>query len=72
MIGNILIKGSLYTNSDIIPSYLSKDGIVNHVQGNAFFLQDINTIEMKPDDVFIKDIYNTIKPKDIIAFSAIF
>ena len=68
MTGNILIKGSLYTNSDMIPSYLSKDGVVIHVQGDAFFLSDINTIEIKPDDVFIEDIYNTIKPKYIIAF----
>jgi hypothetical protein len=72
MTGNILIKGNLYTNSDMTPYCLSKDGVVIHVQGDAYFLQDINTIEMKPNDVFIEDIYNTIKPKDIIAFSAIF
>ena len=72
MTGNILIKGNLYLTEDCIPLKLSKDGIVIHVKEDVYFLSDINTIEMKEDDVFIEDVYNKLQPKDIIAFSAIF
>ena len=72
MTGNILIKGNLYLNDDYVPSKLSENGITIHVKEDVYFFINIKEIELKDDDVFIEEIFDKLKIKDIIAYSAIF
>jgi len=68
MEGNIYIKGNLYTDDTLEGKHLKENGVVIHVYKD-FIYNSKDNIDLELDDVFIKNIFDTLDIKDIIAFS---
>lgn len=69
MMGNIYIKGNLYTNHPMDARQLMDDGIVIRVRKDVvFYAAEEKDIKLLEDDVYIEDIFSKFNIKDIIAF----
>jgi len=66
MKGNLLIKGNFYTTNDI---EISKNGMTIHAQKDVILLSKNSKLKLNAGDVFIEDISNKLKIKEVVAFS---